>query len=529
MILLIDNYDSFVYNLKQYLAELGEEVIVRRNDQVTIEEIEKLAPSRIVISPGPGTPEKAGLCIEIIRAFAGKIPLLGVCLGHQAIARAFGGVVKRADRLMHGKTSLIYHDGKTIFSGLENPFEATRYHSLIVEEESLPPQLSVSARTPEKEVMAIRHKEFSVEGVQFHPESILTTYGKRLLYNFLAGKTEQIQIKEAIDKVISGIDLSRKEAAGAMEAIMTGGATPAQISALITGLRLKGETVEEISGCAEIMRQKATVIKKPEGRTVVDTCGTGGDKSHTFNISTAAALIAAGAGVTVAKHGNRSVSSRCGSADVLKELGVNIMAPPEIMEDCLREVGIAFLFAPLLHSAMKHAIGPRREIGIRTIFNILGPLSSPAGAQVQLMGVYSEELTEILAEVLRNLGTIRAWVVHGGDGLDEITLTAPTVVSELKAGEVTTFHLDPTRYGLARCRPEDLKGGNPGENAAFILDILRGSPGTKAEAAILNAAAAIMLGGEAEDLREGIEKARESIGSGQALKKLEDLKELTNR
>ena len=529
MILLIDNYDSFVYNLKQYLSELGEEVAVRRNDQVTIAEIEKLAPSRIVISPGPGTPEKAGLCVEIIRAFAGKIPILGVCLGHQAIAAAFGGKVKRADRLMHGKTSLVHHDGKTIFAGLENPFEATRYHSLIVDEESLPKEIAVSARTPEKEVMAIRHADHPVEGVQFHPESVLTVYGKRLLYNFITGKTEQIQIKEAIDKVISGIDLSRKEAAGAMEAIMTGGATPAQISALMTGLRLKGETVDEISGCAEIMRAKATAIKKPQGRTVVDTCGTGGDKSHTFNISTAAALIAAGADVTIAKHGNRSVSSRCGSADVLRELGVDIMAPPEIMEQCLREAGIAFLFAPLLHSAMKHAIGPRREIGIRTIFNILGPLSSPAGAQVQLMGVYSEELTEVLARVLRNLGTLRAWVVHGADGLDEITLTAPTVVSELKKGEVNTFRLDPTAHGFERCRPEELKGGSPADNAAIILEILKGKKGPKTEAAVLNAAAAIMLGDEAENLEEGIEKARESITSSKALEKLNQLKKITNR
>lgn len=529
MILLIDNYDSFVYNLKQYLSELGEEVAVRRNDRVTIKEIEKLSPSHIVISPGPGTPEKAGRCIEIIKYFAGKIPILGVCLGHQAIARAFGGVVKRADTLMHGKTSLIYHDEKTIFSGLENPIEATRYHSLIVEEETLPPELTVSARGPAKEVMAIRHKDLPVEGVQFHPESILTSRGKRLLYNFLTGKTEQIQIKKAIDKVISGNDLSRKEAAEVMETIMSGEATPAQISAFITGLRLKGETVDEISGCAQIMREKAAKIKKPKGRIVVDTCGTGGDKSHTFNISTVTALVAAGAGVTVAKHGNRSVSSLCGSADVLKELGVNIAAPAGIMEECLREIGIAFLFAPLLHSAMKHAIGPRREIGIRTVFNILGPLSNPAGAQVQLLGVYSKELTETMARVLGNLGAERAWVVHGGDGLDEITLTTHTTISELKNGEVKTFKLDPTRFGLALCRPEELKGGKPSENARIVLDILQGKKGPKTDAAFLNTAAVIMLGGKAADLAGGLEKAREAVQSGKALEKLEMLKELTNR
>jgi anthranilate phosphoribosyltransferase len=367
-----------------------------------------------------------------------------------------------------------------------------------------------------------------VEGVQFHPESILTRYGKRLLHNFLAGKTEQIQIKEAIDKVISGIDLSRKEAAEVMTEIMEGDCTPSQISAFITGLRLKGETVEEITGCARIMRKKALKIKAPPGRVVVDTCGTGGDRSQSFNISTAAALIAAGAGVTIAKHGNRSVSSRCGSADVLAGLGVNIQSPPAVMEKCLREAGIAFLFAPLLHSAMKHAVGPRREIGIRTIFNILGPLSNPAGAPVQLLGVYSGELTGTMARVLGALGSRRAWVVHGGDGLDEITLTTATLVSELKDGEVKTFQLDPARLGLRLCRPGELKGGDTAANARIILDILGGEKGPRSDTALLNAAAAIMLGEAAADLAGGLELARQSISSGAALKKLEKLKEITN-
>lgn len=529
MILLIDNYDSFVYNLKQYLEELGQEVMVRRNNQITLEEIGILRPAFIVVSPGPGRPEDAGLSVEIIRTFAEKIPILGVCLGHQAIARAFGGTIGRAGRLMHGKTSPISHDGKTIFSGLENPFQATRYHSLIVEEESLPSDLEVSARGPEGEIMAIRHKKLPIEGVQFHPESILTRYGKRLLNNFISGKSEQIQIKEALDKVISGIDLSRIEAAGVMDTIMSGDATPSQISAFITGLRLKGETVEEISGCARIMREKALTIRAPEGKLVVDTCGTGGDRSNSFNISTAAALIAAGAGITVAKHGNRSVSSRCGSADVLKELGVDISAPPAVLEKCLSEVGLSFLYAPLLHSAMKHAIGTRREIGIRTIFNILGPLSNPAGASVQLLGVYSEELTETLARVLLDLGTQQAWVVHGADGLDEITLTTGTVVSELKNGRVKTFQLFPERYGFSPCRPDELKGGDPKVNAEIILDILQGGKGPKRDIAVINAGAVIMLGGGAGDLEDGIILAAESIDSGKAMEILKNLQKVTGR
>ena len=527
MILMIDNYDSFVYNLKQYMEELGEEVLVRRNDQITIDEIESMAPASIVISPGPGRPEEAGLSVEIITHFAGKIPILGVCLGHQAIAQAFGGTIKRAERLMHGKTSPVSHDGKTIFSGLDNPFEATRYHSLIVEEESLPPILEISARTPEGDIMGLRHKELAVEGVQFHPESILTRSGKQLLRNFITGRTERIPIKEALSRVTGGDNLSREEAASVMDTIMNGDATPAQIAAFIVALRMKGETVEEISGCAQIMREKAKIIKVPEGKIVVDTCGTGGDKSDTFNISTAAALIAAGARITVAKHGNRSVSSRCGSADVLKELGVNIMAPPEVLEECLAEIGIAFLFAPLLHGAMKHAIGPRREIGVRTIFNILGPLSNPAGADVQLLGVYDRTLTGTMARVLGDLGSKRAWVVHGEDGLDEITLTAGTIVSELKEGEVKTFQLQPEKFGLGICRPEELKGGGPEENAKIILEILKGEKGPKRDIALLNAGAVIMLGGGAVTLLEGIKKAQQSIDSGQAMKKLESLRELT--
>ena len=527
MILLIDNYDSFVYNLKQYLQELGEEVMVRRNDGITLAEISELAPSAIVISPGPGRPENAGNSVKIVSRFAGKIPILGVCLGHQAIAAAFGGRIKPAAELMHGKTSRIKHDGRTIFSGLENPLEATRYHSLIVGEDNFPEELEISARSENGEIMALRHKTMKVEGVQFHPESILTRYGKRLLHNFIAGKSEQIPIKDALDKVISGIDLSRDEAVGVMDTIMSGEATPAQISAFVTGLRLKGETVEEISGCARIMREKARTIKTPPNRLIVDTCGTGGDKSNTFNISTAAALIAAGAGITVAKHGNRSVSSKCGSADVLKALGVNIAAPPEIMEEALDKIGIAFLFAPLLHSAMKHAIGPRREIGIRTIFNILGPLSNPAGARVQLLGVYSETLTDTMARVLGTLGSERAWVVHGGDGLDEITLTTETVISELKEGAVRTFHLNPEEIGLTPCRPEDLKGGEPKENAAIIRSILEGGKGPKMETALLNAGAVIMLGGGAADLEEGIARGREAIETGTAEEKLKDLIEIT--
>lgn len=335
-------------------------------------------------------------------------------------------------------------------------------------------------------------------------------------------------IQEAISKAIEGINLSEDEMKAVMEEIMTGGATDAQIGAFITALRMKGETVEEITGAARVMREKALRINAGSGR-IVDTCGTGGDSSGTFNISTTAAFIVAGAGIKVAKHGNRSVSSKSGSADVLKTLGVNIEASVAVVEDCISEVGIGFLFAPLLHGAMKYAIRPRREIAIRTIFNILGPLTNPAGADSQIMGVYDGKLTDNLANVLCNLGSKAAMVVHGNDGLDEITLTTSSKISELKDGKVNTYEINPGDIGLLRCTLEDLKGGDAEDNAAITLDILKGKRGPMRDISLINASAAIVVGGGANDLKEGIAKAAESIDSGAALEKLEKLKEISNR
>ena len=334
-------------------------------------------------------------------------------------------------------------------------------------------------------------------------------------------------IREAISKVVDQKDLTEEEAIGVMNEIMGGEATPAQIACFLTALRLKGETVEEITGSARVMREKAMQVKAKQD-IVVDTCGTGGDGLHTFNISTTAAFVVAGADLAVAKHGNRSVSSRCGSADLLKAFGVNIEAGLEKVEECLEKVGIGFLFAPLLHGAMKYAIGPRREIGIRTIFNILGPLTNPAGAQAQVLGVYAPPLTELLAGVLRNLGSQHAFVVHGMDGLDEITLTSETKVSELAEGKIKNYQIKPEDFGFKSCRMEDLKGGDAQENVEITRSVLKAEPGPRREIVLLNAAAAIVAGGKAKDLSQGIEKAARSIDSGKAMKKLEELISLTN-
>lgn len=334
-------------------------------------------------------------------------------------------------------------------------------------------------------------------------------------------------IKEAITKLVDKIDLNESEAEAVMEEIMSGQATQAQIASFLTALRIKGETVEEITGSARIMRNKATRINVNDPN-VVDTCGTGGDRSHTFNISTAAAFVVAGAGITVAKHGNRSVSSKCGSADVLKALGVNIDIPPERVEKCVNEIGIGFLFAPIYHPAMRYAIGPRQEIGIRTIFNILGPLTNPAGAACQALGVYSTHLTEILARVLLNLGATHCFVVHGSDGLDEITITGETVVSEGYRGKVKTYTIRPGDFEIKTGTVEDIRGGSVEDNAHIVLKILEGEKGPRRDIVLLNAAAGIMASGRSSDFSTAIKVAEESIDSGRALAKLEALKRATS-
>lgn len=336
-------------------------------------------------------------------------------------------------------------------------------------------------------------------------------------------------IKEAIAKIIDRNDLAEGEMVQVMDEIMSGAATPAQIGAFLVALRIKGETVDEITGAARVMREKAVKIDTPEGQTVVDTCGTGGDSAGTFNISTTAAFITAGAGLIVAKHGNKSVSSKSGSADLLQALGVNIEAEQTRVEECFRQCGIGFLFAPMMHGAMKYAIGPRREIGVRTIFNLLGPLTNPAGAKNQVIGVYSDALTEPLANVLKRLGSNHVFVVHGHDGLDEVTLTTTTKVSELNDGEVRTYYFDPRENGFDYCHPSDLKGEDPQANAKITLGILRGEEkGPKFEIAAINAAFAIMAGGKAVDFQDGFSKAKASIASGAAINKLEEMKRLTN-
>ncbi len=329
-------------------------------------------------------------------------------------------------------------------------------------------------------------------------------------------------IKEAIAKVVEGLNLSMIETEGVMREIMGGEATPVQIASFITALRIKGETAEEIAGCARIMQQHALQVN-PKRIDVVDTCGTGGDASGTFNISTTVAFVAAGAGLGVAKHGNRSVSSQCGSADLMEALGVKIDLQPTQVAQCVDEVGIGFCFAPSFHPAMKYATPVRREIGLRTVFNVLGPLANPARAKRQLIGVYNESLTETLADVLRALKSERAFVVHGADGLDELSTTGTNRVSELRDGQVISYKLDPQELGLAKASLKDLLGGTVEENAEITREILNGEGGPKRDIVLLNAAVVLVAGGKANDFAKGMKLAAESIDSGKALRKIDDL------
>jgi anthranilate phosphoribosyltransferase len=336
-----------------------------------------------------------------------------------------------------------------------------------------------------------------------------------------------MDIKQAIAHLVEGQDLTESAAEAVMEQIMTGQATSAQIGGFLIALRLKGETVAEVTGFARAMRRNATPIRSRRP-LLVDTCGTGGDGHGTFNISTLAAFVVAGAGLAVSKHGNRSVSSKCGSADVLQALGVCLELSPEKVAACIDELGIGFLYAPRLHPAMKYAIGPRREMGVRTVFNILGPLTNPAGAQVQVLGVYDGALTETMACVLDSLGSQAAFVVHGADGLDELSTTGPNRVTRLRDGRVRTFFLDPLDLGLPRATLADLQGGDAPENAAIAHAVLNGKPGPQRDVVLLNAAAGLVAGGLAADLPAALSLAAQSIDSGAARAKLDALVAFTN-
>ena len=544
MILLIDNYDSFTYNIYQYVGELHPHIEAVRNDEITIEEIETMAPEAILISPGPGYPETAGITKEVIRQFSGRVPILGICLGHQAIGEVFGGKVIPAEELMHGKMSKIFiKNTDPLFDGLEEKIYAARYHSLVVDAKNMPDCLEVLGTDEAGQIMALKHKEMPVYGIQFHPESILTEMGMRILENFLtdvAGidienrKKEidmttmnQETLKPFLAKIVEGNHLTTEESYKAMDCIMSGNATEAQIASFLTGLRMNGETPEEITGFAKVMRTKAAVV--PEETEAIDIVGTGGDLANSFNISTTSSFVIAAAGVKVAKHGNRSVSSKSGAADVLESLGAKIGLSPEEGKQCLDDVGVAFLFAQTHHGSMKYAGPVRAQLGVRSVFNILGPLANPAMTNYIVLGVYEEELLEPMAEVLKNLGVKHALIVFGDDRLDELSISSTSSVCEIKDGKITKYKIDPEKLGLSLYSKDDIVGGTADENAVITRDILEGKEqGAKRDIVLLNAGAALYTIGKAATIKEGVEIARQAIESGKALAKLDEFIQYTN-
>lgn len=539
MILLIDNYDSFSYNLYQMIGQIDPDMQVVRNDAADVAAIRELHPSGIVLSPGPGRPEDAGICLDVVRELAGSVPILGVCLGMQVIVQACGGRIIHAKTLMHGKQSEVTLSADCpLFAGCPGVIPAVRYHSLAADASRMPDSLTVTAVTADGEIMGVMNREKDLYGVQFHPESVMTPQGAKILENFVELVRERERkaeggtsmIAEAIKKIVDKGDLTYEEAYGVMNEIMSGETTPTQNAAYLAALSTKSadaETIDEISGSAQAMREHALPVPHP--MPVLEIVGTGGDHSGSINVSTTASFIIAAAGIPVAKHGNRAASSLSGAADCYEALGINIEQSPEKCGELLAGPGICFMFAQKYHSSMKYVGKLRKELGIRTVFNILGPLTNPAKPEMMLLGVYSDYLVDPLARVLTSLGVKRGMVFHGIDGFDEISAGAPTKVCEIQDGAYTDYELHPEEFGFTPCSKEDVKGGSPQENAADSIAILKGQKGPKYNMVVMNAGAAIYVGGKADSIAEGIRKAEELIASGAAYRKLEEYREASNR
>lgn len=526
MYIIIDNYDSFTYNIFQYMSELTDSPVkVLRNDSVTVKDIRAMQPEGIIISPGPGRPEDAGISLEVVSAFAGEVPIMGVCLGHQVIGAAFGGKVIPAGRIVHGMAEPISHDGKGVFRNLPAVITCTRYHSLAVDRKTLPEILEISASSEDGEIMGIRHREFIVEGVQFHPESISSEDGKRMFLNFINYRRDAFPVKEKLEKIMDGNNLAKEEAALFMEELTDGSLSDIHIAGFLTALNAKGICADEIAGCASVLQKKRVPVKT--SGPVLDTCGTGGDGLNTFNISSFAALIAAAGGAVVAKHGNRAVSSKSGSYDFYKELGIPVDITPAQAEQLLGDTGFSFLFAPVYHKAMRFAAPVRKTLKVKTIMNLLGPLVNPAAAEYQIIGVYKEDFCGTVADAAYMLGVKRVMVVHGLDGIDELSVSAPSrVVFIDEEGSRSDYIFDPASVGIKGYSLEDLRGGSAEHNARMAEDLLkeRGPEAVK-QAVLLNAGAGLYVYGKAGSIAEGYELAKQVFEEGKVQRLIDNLRE----
>ncbi len=530
MIVVIDNYDSFTYNVVQALQRLSEdEVRVIRSKECTVEDLEALPMTALVISPGPGEPKDAGVSEDAIRHFAGKVPILGVCLGHQAIGEAFGAKIIQAKRICHGVVEEMDLDGRGLFRIIGKKSSFTRYHSLVIDESTLPDCFEVTARSEDGDIMGIRHKTMMIEGVQFHPESIASQKGDDIFRAFLNYRRENLHVSEFLNQLMEKKDLSEEQAALFMENMTDGTMDERVMASILVAMAAKGPSASEMIGCASVLLKK----KKPlplKMKGLAEIVGTGGDGKGSFNISSLSALTAAACGQGVAKHGNRAVSSKSGAADFYESLGIKIDNPPEKTARQIEETGFGFLMAPVYHSAMRFAAPVRKALGVKTIMNILGPLLNPAGAEYEVLGVYSPDLMQDYARAAKSLGAKRVMVISSKDGYDEISPCAETLVYQINGdGKEYRYTISPEKFGITDADESELSGGSGEDNARLAMEVLEGKGRRTIRYAVgLNAGALLYISGKAKTLKEGYDMALSALDDGRVLSKIEEVKEFSH-
>ncbi len=520
---IIDHFDSFTYNLEHMLRGLvGADIRVVRSDAFAPGDFDGDDVSALILSPGPGRPSDYPASLDLIRRHAGKKPVFGVCLGHELIVEAFGGRIRKGKRIMHGKTDDMLTDTRGCFRNIPSPASFMRYHSLVADPE-LPSCLEACAWSrADGDIMAVRHREHRIEGVQFHPESIASEAGRKVVENFLNYRREPFPAKQTLSRLLAGDDIGRGSAREFMLEAAEGNLTDAQIAGFLCAFEAKGPSSEEIAGAASVLVEKARPFTADV--PVLDIVGVGGDGKGSFNLSSMAAIVAAACGAPVAKHGGRAVSSFCGSADFFAELGYPLDLEPSASEALLRRTGFAFLFAPLYHSAMRHAAPARRQLAVRTLMNLLGPLANPARAAHQLLGVPEISLLRPMAEAAALLGARRVLTIRSDDGLDEISCSAPTRCVLAENGSLREFTFNPAEAGAIPAPPESLTGGTAEDNVAIARRLLAGEelPGVF-DATCLNAGAGLFVSGNAESIAAGTERARAAFRSGEVRAKLAEI------
>lgn len=527
MFLLIDNYDSFTYNLVQAFCRLGHRPRVVKNDDPGLVAMANDPSLRMVcISPGPGHPSRAGYCLDFLRQLSPRIPVLGVCLGHQILGLYAGAEVVPGPVVMHGRTSEIVHDGKGLYRGMPNPMVVGRYHSLVVRVDDEHPNdlLAVSARGPQGEVMSMRFRDRPWVGVQYHPESILTPDGLRLLENFPGSLLPTVHaaptISSILESVSQGRDMTDEECDVAFGSMLDGTMTPAQAGALLMGLRMKGEKPAELAAAIRIMLARSVKVTGiPE--KCIDIVGTGGDGKRSFNCSTATSLTLAGMGYRMLKHGNRAVSSTSGAADALEGLGLPLEKDPEAIVDMLKERNFAFQFAPYFHPAFAN-VGPvRKQLGMRTLFNMLGPMLNPACPDYLMMGVGDPKQVDLIAATLQKRPFHKVAVFNGAGGYDELTTMGKTRVILITDGVMDEVVFDPALYGFEPCEPEDLEVKNKEEAASVLRELLAGrGPRAMRDMMTVNAAFAIFMLEDDKSMDECVAMARKGVAEGAGMRVL---------